>query len=465
MLRADECYRGRHENTVAIRKAKKDAHLNARRRLNPSSPMDQARLAKLPQILQDIYTNDPYLATKQIRELLSSEVNPPIDQIVAMGVVPRLVDLIRPRAAPALQIEAAWSLTNIAAGSALNTRAVVDAGGIHAFTQLMTSPYAEVREQAVWGIGNIAGDNVVFRDSVLEAGALPILVNLIKQPGNHASIMHNAVWALSNFCGGQPLAHHEAVSPVWDVLPPLVNSHDDEIVINACWCVSYLTDINRSAVIASGVCPKLLELLLCHSERIIAPVLRAVASLVAGTDAETQTILDLGVLPCLMKLLGARQRFIVKQTCFAISNICAGNNKQVQAVMDAGLMHPLVALLDTSTDHDVRSDAAWAIANATAIADPEQIRCLVQAGIIRPMCEMLTAKDVIVTNVALDCLGNVLKAGLEDMRTHDYAKLIEQIGGLDKLEDLQMHANGIIHQKALEIICVYYGVEDEYDSQ
>jgi len=123
-------------------------------------------------------------------------------------------------------------------------------------------------------------------------------------------------------------------------------------------------------VIQSGVCKRLVELLMHKSDNVKTPALRTVGNIVTGDDLQTQIILNFSALPCLLSMLVDQKKGIRKEACWTISNITAGNPSQIQAVIDANIIPPLVSILRNAV-FDIQKEAAWAISNATSGGEDE----------------------------------------------------------------------------------------------
>jgi importin subunit alpha-1 len=257
------------------------------------------------------------------------------------------------------------------------------------------------------------------------------------------------------------------------VLANLIQATDEEILIDACWAISYLSDGPNDriqAVIEAGVCSRLVELLNHHATTVQTPALRSAGNIVTGDDMQTQTIINCGVLQALYQLLSSPKEGIRKEACWTISNITAGNTTQIQAVIEAGMIPPLIHIL-ANGDFKTKKEACWAICNATSggLNRPEQIKYLVSQGCIKPLCDILNSMDNKIILVALDGIDNILRVGDMDRSNSEeglnmYAIMVEECGGLEIIQNIQNHENEEIFKKAYLLIDRYFSDDEEEDA-
>jgi importin subunit alpha-6/7 len=370
-------------------------------------------------LLQRCTSSDKHvqlLATKECRKLLSDQ-QPPIKELVDMGLVPVFINFLANDGNPKLQFEAAWVLTNICSGNSQQTRAVVDCGAIPVLIRLLGAA-PELAEQCVWALGNIAADSASCRDVLLKRNVIAGLRPLMSS--TRITMLKNVSWTMSNLCNGVPDHHWPKVRLALPDFSRLVFCADEEILKDVCWTLSYISSGTKERIQAiveldTSICRRLVELLRHSSPSVQHAALITVGNIVTGSDDQTQILLNQHLLQRLQLLLSHSKKTILKDACFTISNIAAGNKAQIQALIDARIIPALVLLFRTSSQFEIKIEATWALSNALSNGKDEHIRYLVGQGCIVPLSALLADYDTITLEAVLEGFEHILRVGEIDL--------------------------------------------------
>lgn len=483
----------RDDISLSIRKVKRDFRANSKRKHvnddsilsinttckrdsnenqnNMSVPMSKQVLL-IPEKVLDLKSNNEaicYEASKWFRTILSIEKEPPIDLVINSGIIPRLIHLISQNQYHNIQFEAAWALTNILTSDKTeHIKIIVDHGAISIFVQMLSSNSSDIREQAVWALGNIVGESYKYRNMVLEAGALPLILKEAYST-QKLSYIKNIIWIISNFCRGKPSPDFNIISPVLPLIISVIqNATDEELLVDSIWALSYFSDgkgLKIEGIMNSHVLSQIVKYLYFQNLPFLIPTLRIFGNIATGNNNQTQYIINIGFLQATLHLFDNNRKSIIKELCWIISNIAAGTESQINSIIQSNFIPPLINILKYG-EMDIKEEAAWALSNICGHKLFDQVQYLVSQGCIQGFCDQLLENDIKLVKVVLDGLNYILETGSNkytNLSENIYARLINEYGGFEKIEQLQLHPNSDIYEKARKIIEKYFDIEGNFD--
>ncbi|CAM0879611.1 unnamed protein product [Alopecurus aequalis] len=417
-------------------------------------------------------------ALRGLRRLLSQSEVPPIEVAIKAGAVPLLVQYLSFGSSDEQLLEAAWCLTNIAAGQPEETRALLPAlplliahlGG--SFPLFMEKSSTLVAEQCAWAIGNVAGEGADLRSTLLAQGALRPLARLMLS--NKGSTARTASWALSNLIKGpDPKGVNELIS-IEGVLNAIVRDlekADEELATEVAWVVVYLSALSEKAIslIVRSHVPQLLIARLLASEnlQLLIPVLRGLGNLVAGDGYMVDSILIVGnsitdqALSSLIKCLKSDNRVLRKEASWALSNIAAGSFEHKKLIFTSEAAPLLIHLL-TSGQFDIRKEAAYTLGNLCVVPagspDPpniivEHLVSIINGGALPGFVNLVRSADIESARLGLQFLELVMRG----YPNGQGPALVERQDGIEAMERFQFHENEAMRNMANGLVDKYFG--------
>jgi importin subunit alpha-6/7 len=317
-------------------------------------------------------------------------------------------------------------------------------------------------------------------------------------------------WTLAGLCLSKPSPpDFNVIRAALPTLATLLQYCKDELVLKqACTTVACLSSGSvekKRAILAAGICPRLVALLDDHNlisssslsssptstwHVVQEAALRTLAIIMSGnpnhhphqTQMVIQHVLDCNngsLLPRLRALLDSPLAEIRRYTCWAVCNATSGQNNEqhIQAVIHYNIIPPLIHLF-VHGDGDSREHAFLTVLNTLARGTAPQVQHIVQQGCIAPIVNLLMVSEPTMIRVALVALERILRVGQEivDMSplaaagsncvvpiihthttTNPMAVLICQANGVEKIRQLrQLFAHDFICTQCTRILQVYF---------
>jgi importin subunit alpha-1 len=123
----------------------------------------------------------------------------------------------------------------------------------------------------------------------------------------------------------------------------------------------------------------------------------------------------------------------------------------------------MLVTMAVEAELETGKEAIWAVSNMFTGGTDCCVSLLVnQKGIDARMVAVLDdTREQRVTLVALDAIGTILAVG--ERTYYSYNILLDECGGIEKLELLQQHTDNTVYEKALNIVERFFGEEEADD--
>eukprot|EP01060_Flectonema_neradi_P025550 TRINITY_DN3435_c2_g1_i1.p1 TRINITY_DN3435_c2_g1~~TRINITY_DN3435_c2_g1_i1.p1 ORF type:complete len:527 (+),score=115.22 TRINITY_DN3435_c2_g1_i1:51-1631(+) len=354
-----------------------------------SAPLPTADVKSLPEYVVGVRQGDPerrQLCTTLIRKLLSKANEPPIKQVIETGVVEDFTRFLSAFEFPKLQLEAAWAICNIASGTEDETNYIIQLNTVPQFMQLLTTANEDLLDQCLWALGNIAGEPS-GKMQMLELDALKIIQQIVHNNPSE-TILRNATWCMSNLVRKEKDAElaNKTLPLIMPVLPTfreLLTAKDKQVVCDACWALSYVSDGNNNRIQLvmqlPEIVPTLMRIVAMHDSQLCSPALRTLGNFATGTDEQTQQVINAGLLHTLKKILSSpnTKEGVVNECCWTISNILLGTDEQRACVFKSELHVDIISYLQHSK-LKIKKECVHGIANIAEHGTQEEKKIILE---------------------------------------------------------------------------------------
>lgn len=412
---------------------------------------------------------------QDVRRQLSDQKVPHIGILLAHGLLPCLMFMIRNHHHPTILNEIIWCYINISSSSVLShVEAVASSGVVHDIAKLLLHGDPSICENAIWFIANMSGSNTHYRDALVGMpNVTDSLLHHMNRPAN-VSVLSASAWAMSNLFKGQssniiPLAIRYVPALVSKASIGVKGRVPASELVDLMTALLFITECcaeTCTLVLESGLLPILIDAILHYQElpntsMLMLPIIQMIWQFSGGTEQQTEQVILSGFLNCGLKLLRTSKKCIQRYVLFTLSNVAAGTHAQIDQLLKKHKLLKEIVRLATDGPAEVKKQALWTMSNIVTQGTVKQGNFMVHHECIAIFCNFLAnSHDNELILVVLEALESLL---LQSKKSElGYEELFEFCNGIQTIEDLQSSKVDKVYEMAVRIIVNFFGgVEDD----
>lgn len=359
---------------------------------------------------------------------------------------------------PEQQLEAAWCLTNLAAGTDDHTNAVIKCAAPYLITYL-SSGNSSLQDQCAWAIGNLAGGSDSCRKTLMMQGTLSPLVSLLQCPV--LSVVQSAAFALSNLAKDEEAQKQIVSAGVIPVIAALLefSANRLDLISEISWVLTYLSVSGHYTedLLSHGILSKIKSVIIEITRmdntciKVLTPLLRCLGNIVCKISNGEEIYKDKTLLQAIKVLFQSNHLHLQKESLWVVSNIAVFDSA-CDVLVALEMVPPIISML--SSIFDIRKEALYALCN---IAAHGQRYCceMLRNNALSSVVPLLKLKDIEICQSALSLIEMMLNSNREQV-----LKEFEECGGMECLEVLEYSNNDELRTRTNELLEKYFYNED-----
>eukprot|EP00826_Nyctotherus_ovalis_P039365 TRINITY_DN3784_c0_g1_i16.p1 TRINITY_DN3784_c0_g1~~TRINITY_DN3784_c0_g1_i16.p1 ORF type:complete len:256 (+),score=64.29 TRINITY_DN3784_c0_g1_i16:291-1058(+) len=204
---------------------------------------------------------------------------------------------------------------------------------------------------------------------------------------------------------------------------------------------------------------RIVQLILSEKTETQIGAIRVIGELCGVSDTFIDKFVEGGCLPVLRHVAVRKgEVWAAREACWALSNIAFSTTVHVQQLIGAGVVKAMQGIVNEDYDSKIKEEAIWTLTNVCFVGNSVQLQYLMNEGILSELAFMIDKVSPKLLKQVLEAVEKLLRLGSVS-KVNKVADEWMAIGGVEKMERLQEHANGEIANLVLTVLERYYQLE------